>query len=109
MFRSYSSLSLRGIVVIAALMLSGVAVAEEVRIGHLETKDDSGINWLYFRCEKPAATQMRCDVFQTLIYKTKSDAKIKAELKQQASMDLLAEFNKNFGGAACKSFIENSG
>ena len=65
------TLNLRGIVLVTALMLRGAAVAEEVRIGHLETKDDTGINWLYFRCEKPTATQMRCDVFQTLIYKKK--------------------------------------
>ena len=105
---SQLTLGLHGIAVIAALLVSGVAGAEEVRIGHLETKDDTGINWLYFRCEKPAATKMRCDVFQTLIYRAKSDAKIDTELKQQASMDLLAEFNRNFG-KGCKSLIENEG
>jgi hypothetical protein len=105
---SQLTLGLHGIAVIVALIVSGVAAAEEVRIGHLETKDDTGINWLYFRCEKPADTKMRCDVFQTLIYKAKSDAKIDAELKQQASTDLLAEFNRNFG-QGCKSLIENEG
>jgi hypothetical protein len=84
-------------------MLSGRAVAEEIRIGHLETKDDTGINWLYFRCEKSTAAQMRCDVFQTLIMKKKSDSEIDAELKREAATDLLAEFNKNSG---CE-FIES--
>src|SRR5271169_701423 len=56
MFRSQLHPSLRGLVLFAALVLScGAAFAEEVRIGHLETKDDTGINWLYLRCEKPTA------------------------------------------------------
>ncbi|SIO24790.1 hypothetical protein SAMN05443247_03127 [Bradyrhizobium erythrophlei] len=103
------ALSLRGIVFAAMLVLSyGAAFAEEVRIGHLETKDDTGINWLYFRCEKLAATQMRCDVFQTLIMKKKSETEIDTELKRQAATDPLAEFNKGFGDS-CKSFVENEG
>ena len=52
MLRSHLTLSLRGIVLIAMLSC-GAAFAEEVQIGHLETKDDTGINWLYFRCENP--------------------------------------------------------
>lgn len=38
------TLSLHAIAVIAALMVGGVAMAEEIRIGHLETQDDTGIN-----------------------------------------------------------------
>ena len=107
MFRSQLTLSLRGIVLVAALMLNcGAAFAEEVRIGHLETKDDTGINWLYFRCEKPNATQMRGDVFQTLIMKKKSNTEIDTELKRQAATDPLTEFNKGFGDT-CKSFVGN--
>jgi hypothetical protein len=98
---------LAGLIVFALASLSdGSAFAEEVRIGHLETKDDTGINWLYFRCEKPNATQMRCDLFNTLIYRKKSDAEIDADLKQQAAADLLTEFNKNLG-KSCKPFVEN--
>jgi hypothetical protein len=109
MFRSQLTLSLRAIILIAALMLNcGAAFAEEVRIGHLETSDDTGINWLYFRCERPTATQMRCDLFNTLIYKKKSDAEIDADLKQLTNADLLTEFNKIFG-ESCKSLVENEG
>lgn len=52
---------------------------------------------------------MRCDVFQTLLYKKKGDLGIDVALTLQPSMDVLAEFTKIFGGAACKSFIENEG
>jgi hypothetical protein len=109
MFRCQLTLSLRGIVLVAVLMLNcGSVFAEEVRIGHLETSDDTGINWLYFRCYKPNAMQMRCDVFQTLIYKKKSEAEIEADLKKLAAADLLTEFNKIFGDS-CKSLVENEG
>jgi hypothetical protein len=107
MLRSQLTPGLSGIILFAAL-ISSVAVAEEVRIGHLETNDDTGINWLYFRCEKPDATQMRCDVFQTLITRKKSDTEINTELKRQAATDPLAEFNKGFGDI-CKSSVEIEG
>ena len=71
------------------------ARAEEVRIGHLETNDDLGINWLYFRCDKSSTTQMKCDIFQTLIMK-KDQSEIDAQLKRAAA-DPLAEFNTAFG------------
>jgi hypothetical protein len=108
--REHRNLILPSIAVIAALTMlnCGAAFAEEVRIGHLETNDDTGINWLYFRCEKPDVTQMRCDVFQTLITKKKSDTEINTELKRQAATDPLAEFNKGFGDM-CKSSVEIEG
>jgi hypothetical protein len=82
-------------------------LAEEVRIGHLETNDDTGINWLYFKCDQSTAAQMRCDIFQTLIMKKKSHAEIDAELQRQAATDPLVEFSKNFG-EACKPLLENA-
>jgi hypothetical protein len=98
-----------GLIGTASLLFAGTLspiFAEGVRIGHLETNDDTGINWLYFRCDKTTIGQMRCDIFQTLIMKSKSQADVDAELKRQAAMDPLAEFNKGFG-EACKSLVEN--
>ena len=79
--------------------------AEQVLIGHLETNDDIGINWLYFKCDKLNATQMRCDIIQMLIMKM-SPAEIEADLKREAAKDPLAEFNNDFG-QACKPLVEN--
>jgi hypothetical protein len=102
-----SELNLSRIVLIAVLMLGGkAALAEEVRIGHLETNDDTGINWLFFNCQKSSPTQMQCDILQTLISKKKTDVEIDAELKELNGTDPLAQFNKVFGNG-CTSLIAN--
>ena len=44
------------------------ANAQELRIGHLETADDTGINWLFYHCNQNGQV-LKCDVFQTLIFK----------------------------------------
>ncbi len=95
------------VVAFAAIFLWGLATAraEEVRIGQLETNDDTGINWLYFRCNKSSATQMTRDIFQTLIMKKKNQSEIDDDLKRFAA-DPLAEFNNSFA-PACKAFVEN--
>jgi hypothetical protein len=81
-------------------------LAEEIRIGHLETNDDTAINWLYITCNKSAANQMLCDFFQTIITKKKSQSEIDAEVKRQSTTEPLAEFNQDFA-AGCKPLIEN--
>jgi len=44
------------------------ANSQEIRIGHLETADDIGINWLFFHCNQ-AGNTLKCSIFQTLIFK----------------------------------------
>jgi hypothetical protein len=96
-------------VIAVFLMATGVArsaSAEEVRIGHLETNDDTGINWLYFDCQKSSSSQMQCDITQTLIMKKKTDAEIDTELKELSGTDPVAQFNNVFG-EVCKSLVPN--
>jgi hypothetical protein len=97
-----------GTIALTTIFFCGLATtrAEEVRIGHLETNDGIGINWLYFKCDKSNATQMKCDIFQTLIMKKKNQNEIEEEMKQQTAGDPLAEFNKSFA-EGCKSLVEN--
>jgi hypothetical protein len=80
--------------------------AEEVRIGHLETNDDIAINWLYVTCNTINSTQMRCNFLQTMIMKKKTQAEMDADIKTQAGIDPLTEFNQNFAGG-CKGIIAN--
>jgi hypothetical protein len=90
------------------LLLALSANAEEVQIGHLETSDDIGINWLFFHCDKSAdRLHLTCDIFSTQIMKAKTETQVSGELQQQNSLDALAEFNKNFG-SACEQMNANS-
>jgi hypothetical protein len=56
-----------------ALALFATAIAltnassQEIRVGHLEANDDSGINWVFFHCHQNGQL-LNCDGFQTLIY-----------------------------------------
>ncbi|WP_369722962.1 hypothetical protein AB8Z38_02510 [Bradyrhizobium sp. LLZ17] len=97
-----------GCLLLAVLWNCQSVLAEEVRIGHLETNDDTGINWLYFNCQKSGSAQMQCDILQTLISKKKTDVEIDAELKELNGTDSLAQFNKIFG-EGCKSLVANEG
>jgi hypothetical protein len=61
-------MNLRLLMPIAALIfLSFGAKTEELRIGHLETADDTGINWLFFHCFRNGQV-MDCSIFQTLMW-----------------------------------------
>lgn len=80
--------------------------AEEIEIGHLETNDDTGINWLYFHCDKSTPEQMRCSIIQTLIMKKKDQADLDAEIKRQAETDPLDAFNKTFS-SGCGQLVDN--
>jgi hypothetical protein len=104
---------MRGVTIMTALAFvvlgfAPTASAEEVRIGHLETNDDTGINWLYFNCQKSTSAQMQCDILQTLIMKKQTDAEIDTELKELNGTDPLIQFNKVFG-AECKSLVASEG
>ena len=90
------------------LFAASSAFADEVLIGHLETNDDTAINWLYVTCNTVNPTQMRCDFFQTLIAKKLTQDEIDAEIKRQAGPDPLVDFNQNFA-EGCKGLTENEG
>lgn len=54
-----------------ALCLTFVPFAshsQEIRIGHLETADDKGPNWLFYHCVQ-AEQRLICNAFQTLIFR----------------------------------------
>ena len=95
------------ILVIVLLLGPSTALAEQVEIGHLETNDDTGVNWLYFQCDKTSGAEMRCGIFQTVITKKKDQAEI-ARDRQKAEADPLAEFNNNHLADGCKPFVENA-
>src|SRR5712664_1798480 len=62
------------VLAICLLLASFAAWAQAIRIGHLETADDIGINWLFFHCNQMGQT-LNCTVFQTLIFTDKNSSK----------------------------------
>jgi hypothetical protein len=52
---------------VCLLLASSVAVAQEIRVGHMETAEDIGISWLYLNCTQ-AGSKLKCTTFQTLIF-----------------------------------------
>lgn len=56
-----------------AALVPNVASSEEIRIGHLETADDTGINWLFFHCNQARQT-LNCTIFQTLVFTDRKSA-----------------------------------
>ena len=84
------------------LLATFSALAEEVNIGHLETKDDTGINWLFFHCNKSSdQTRMQCDIIQTLFTKATTEETVAKESKELEEVGPLVQFNKSFSDA-CK-------
>jgi hypothetical protein len=82
------------------------ALSEEVKIGHLETNDDTGINWIYFICNTSEdRLRMQCQTFQTMIYKKKTQAQVDEAIKEQASRPALEEFNAEIG-SACSDLVK---
>jgi hypothetical protein len=76
----------RFFLVLTALILPSFgAMSQELRIGHLETADDTDINWLFFPCFQKGQV-MDCSIFQTLIMHQLSPEK-RAEDIQQAMQD----------------------
>ena len=89
--RSSGTLMRITVAVILMLATSQTTSGQELSIGHLETKDDTGINWLFFHCNQ-LDNSMSCDIFQTLISH-------KVELK-----DRDAEIIKNLTNDPSKTF-----
>jgi hypothetical protein len=84
------------ILVVALIFASSGAKAEELRIGHLETADDTGINWLFFHCLRNGQV-MDCSIFQTLI------------MHQLLPMDRAADVQKAMQNGTVKDFMEAFG
>jgi hypothetical protein len=82
------------------IVLVQSAIAEEIRIGHLETADDIGSNWLFFHCEK-SGVQMECDIFQTLIFHPPSASDQAKKVKKFLEGDPVNNFKQDFG-SICK-------
>jgi hypothetical protein len=78
--------------------------AQELEIGHLETNDDTGINWLNFHCNQQGNT-LGCEVFRTLISHKVEPADRQKEVDKRMTLDVGTDFRKNFG-IACKDVDE---
>ena len=87
--------------VLISISLLQLANAEEVRVGHLETNDDLGSNWLFFHCDRNGV-QMECDIFQTLIMHPPGASDQATKLKKFLEGDPVKDFMEQFGGI-CKS------
>jgi hypothetical protein len=89
----------------ATMMAIGGGRAQEIRIGHLETSDDVGINWLFFQCNQEGAS-LGCDVFQTLIMRKTKPEDRKVEIDKLMQGNPIDNFNKAFG-TSCDSIVAN--
>ncbi|HEY5306400.1 MAG TPA: hypothetical protein VIJ52_07010 [Pseudolabrys sp.] len=92
------------IVAYCGMFLVSPASAQELRIGHLETHDDTGINWLFFHCFQQGSS-LECDVFQTLITHELEAAQRAADLEKTMrgnTGDAVKEFPQAFGDM-CKN------
>jgi hypothetical protein len=83
--------------------LAWVAIgnAQELAIGHLETQDDIGINWLNFHCDQNG-NRLSCDVYQTLIMHKVEASDREAKIREQMTPNVIQDFQKAFG-EACKN------
>jgi hypothetical protein len=61
------------LIALCILLASFSVRSQELRIGHLETANDVGINWLFFHCNQ-AESSLKCTVFQTLIFMNQEPA-----------------------------------
>jgi hypothetical protein len=101
---------MRAITALFALVLLSVSAnAQQITFGHLETKDDVGINWLYFHCNQ-TGQGLDCDVFQTLIMHELARADRDAEVKKMLEGNAVEDFKKGTGGTAetCKAIDESA-
>src|SRR5580704_2220505 len=88
--------------VLIVLMLSSFgAMSQELRIGHLETADDTAINWLFFHCVQKGQV-MDCSIFQTLIWRQLTPDKRAEDIQQAMQDNPVKGFTENFG-EMCKN------
>jgi hypothetical protein len=83
------------------LAFGAAGSAEELNIGHLETGDDTGINWLNFHCNQNSGS-LTCDVFQTLIMHKVEPAEREKEINKKMAGDVVQEFKRAFADP-CKN------
>jgi hypothetical protein len=91
--------------VVAAFLLlvisAAIGNAQELAIGHLETSDDTGINWLNFNCNQNAS-RLSCEVFQTLIMHKVEGSNRDSEVQKQMTGNVVQDFQNAFG-ETCKN------
>jgi hypothetical protein len=96
------NMSWRFVPLLAALILAPFgAKAEELRIGHLETADDTGINWLFFHCFQNGQV-MDCSIFQTWIMHQLSPTDRADNVRKAMQSDPVKDFTDTFG-EMCKN------
>jgi hypothetical protein len=95
---------IRVVVALTTALVCREAKAQSVDVGHLETKDDTGLNWLFLHCQRDGSV-MDCDVFQTLFVHTLApenrSEKIAKQMKGDKG-DAVQEFIKSGGFGMCK-------
>jgi hypothetical protein len=84
--------------ILATALYPIVASSQEIRIGHLETKDDPDAisSWVFFNCNQNGQT-LTCDVFQTLISYELRPEQRSAEIAKSMQGDPVKEFRDSFG------------
>jgi|SRR5271157_1071584 len=81
--------------ILPVVVLGFPAYAEEVNIGHLETNDDSALNWAFFHCNLLLdRVTMRCDIFTTILYKSqdKDTETLKHAIGTNPALQVLKQF-----------------
>jgi hypothetical protein len=100
--------AIRIIGAVAIALVCGEAKAETVDVGHLETKDDTGINWLFLHCEQDRGV-MDCDIFHTLfVHKLEPEKRSETIAKQMKGEtgDPVQDFINSGGFGMCKDTAE---
>ena len=86
------------------LLMPFGAMAQELRIGHLETADDIGINWLFYHCNQSGQV-LNCSVFQTLIMHQLLPSKRNEEIQKWMKGDPVKNFVQYFADT-CKNMAQ---
>src|SRR5690242_14203830 len=82
----------------AAVLFSAEVSSQEIRVGHLETKDDPDAisSWVFLNCNRNGQ-QMICDMFQALISYKLRPAERAAESEKSMQGDPVKEFRDSVG------------
>ncbi len=90
----------------AMVLFSAEVHSQEIRIGHLETKDDPDAisSWVFFNCNK-GDQLLICDVFQTLIaYELRPEQRA-SDIEKAMQGDPVKEFRDSIG-QDCEQFAQ---
>jgi hypothetical protein len=83
------------LILTSLIVSSSAAMSQELRIGHLETADDTDINWLFFHCFQKGQV-MDCSIFQTLMMRQLSPEKRAEDIQQAMQDNPVKGFTDNF-------------